>query len=259
MSEQNVLAEVKDRVLFLTLNRPKTLNLLDVQTRKDILRALKDHRKNDGTRCVVVSARGEVFSAGADLNHLLKLNKTEAKAYTKFVRSILDYVESYPKPTIGVVEGLAVGGGLELLLALDIVLASPEAKFGLTELNVGLIPGGGGSQRLPRLVGIRKAKEMIFTGSLISAQEALELRLVNRVVPKESLWEEVTQLCERIVLKSPLSLRVAKEAINETFYMELREGLDRENRMYPAVLTSEEARERIRGFLERRKSLQTKG
>ncbi len=199
-----------------------------------------------------------MFSAGADLNRLLRLNEAKANAYRKFVRSFLDYLESYPKPTIGEVEGLAVGGGLELLLALDIVVASTEAKFGLTELNVGLIPGGGGSQRLPRFVGVRKAKEMIFTGNLISAQEALELGLVNRVVPKQDLREEVKQLCDRIMLKSPVGLRLAKEAINQTLYMNLREGLNLENEMYLAVLTSDEARERMRGFLEKRKNHRVK-
>jgi enoyl-CoA hydratase/carnithine racemase len=207
---------------------------------------------------VVVSAPGKVFSAGADIKFLLQLDEVKAKEYTKFVRSFLDYLEGYPKPTIGEIEGVAVGGGLELLLALDIVIAGTDAKFGQTELNVGLIPGGGGTQRLPRIVGVRRGKEMIFTGNLISAQEAMEIGLVNKVVPTGDLTEEVKKLCEGIMRKSPESLRMAKEAINETYSMPLREGLDFENEMYPAVLTSAEGRRRMRSFLDKRKEPRAK-
>ena len=187
------------------------------------------------------------------MNYILELTPARARTYTRFVRSVLDYIEAYPKPTIGVVGGVAVGGALELLLALDLVIASTEARFGLTELNVGLVPGGGGSQRLPRFVGFRKAKEMIFTGGLISAQEALDIGLVNRVVPKEALTEEVEKLCERIKQKSPTGLKLSKEAINQGLYRNLREGLRVENRIYPSVAASSEAKERIRAFFEKRK------
>jgi enoyl-CoA hydratase len=253
VSSENILVEVNGGVLALTLNRPEKLNVLDLETRKSLVNAMKAHIHDDEVRCVLISSRGEAFSAGADLRYILELTPSKARAYTRFVRSVLDFVESYPKPTIAIVDGIAVGGALELLLVLDIVIASPNAKFGLTELNVGLIPGGGGSQRLPRLVGIRKAKEMVFTGSLISAEEALSLGLVNRVVAKESLMEEARRICDRIMSKNPRGLALAKRAINESMYENLAEGLRRENAMYQVVASSSEAKARIKSFLERRR------
>ena len=259
MPAESILVELRGDVLVLTLNRPETLNVLDVQTRRDLLTAMKSRETDDGVRCVVIAARGDVFSAGADLRYILELNDSEARDYASFVRSVLDYVEAYPKPTIGLVDGIAVGGALELLLTLDLVIATPGARFGLTELNVGLIPGGGGSQRLPRLVGVRKAKEMIFTGNLVPADEALSLGLVNKVVPKESLMDEAMKLCERIRSKSPTGLKLAKQAVNQSLYKELDEGLGLENAMYQSIVGSTDAKERIKNFLERRKQGAQKG
>jgi enoyl-CoA hydratase len=252
VSNGNIVVELRDGVLALTLNRPQKLNILDIDTRKALLKAFKEHEDDDRVRCVVLSSRGEVFSAGADLKYVIKLTPAKATGYAKFVKSILGYIEAYPKPTIGVVSGLAVGGALELLLVLDIVVASPEAKFGLTELNVGLIPGGGGSQRLPRQIGVRKAKEMIFTGELISAQEALDLGLVNRVVPREALVGEVDKICARIKEKSPVGLRLAKESVNRSYHSDCKEGLQRENRMYTSLLASADAKKRLKAFFEGR-------
>lgn len=251
--DESVLAEVDDGVLALTLNRPERLNVLDIETRKSLLGVLKAHATDAEVRCVLLSARGNVFSAGSDLRYILGLTPTKAKAYTKFVRSVLDSIEVYPKPTVGIVDGLAVGGGLEILLVLDIVIASPNARFGLTELNVGLMPGGGGTQRLPRVVGLRKAKEMILTGDLISAEEALALGLVNRVVARERLREEAKLVCDKLKSKGPLRLKLAKEAVNQSMYKSLREGLDTEGRMYRTVASSAEAKEGIKRFLERRR------
>ncbi len=180
-----MLWSVNDGVLTVELNRIPEMNILDVPMRKRILQVLRRHEKDDEVKCAVITARGDVFSAGADLNFLLGLRGNRAKSYAKFVREFLDYVAKYPKPTIGVVNGLAVGGGVELLMTLDIIIATPEARFGQTELKVGLIPGGGGTQRLPWTIGMKKAKEMVFTAGLISAQEAYEWGLVNRVVSKD--------------------------------------------------------------------------
>jgi len=259
VSSDSILVELKGGVLTLTLNRPEKLNVLDVGTRRELVSALKSLEGNHDVRCVVLASKGDVFSAGADLRHILELTEAEARDYTMFVRSVLDYIESYPKPTIALVDGLAVGGALELLLSLDIVIATPNARFGLTELNVGLIPGGGGSQRLPRMVGIRKAKEMVFTGELISAEEALALGLVNRVVPRERLMDEATKMCERIIAKSPSGLRLAKQSLNQSIYREMAEGLKLENSSYESVVASADAKERIRAFLEKRRAADTKG
>ena len=253
LSNENILVELNGGALCLTFNRPERLNVLDMETRKELVAVLKAHEGNESVKCVVISSKGNVFSAGADLNYILGLTPAKAAEYAEFVRTVLDYVEAYPKPTIGLVNGTAVGGALELLLTLDLLIATSNAKFGLTELNVGLIPGGGGSQRLPRMVGIRKAKQMIFTGSLISADEALARGLVNMVVSEDALAKETRKLCERIESKSATGLRLAKLALNHSLHKSLEEGLRQESTLYETVVSSTEAKERIRKFLEKRK------
>jgi enoyl-CoA hydratase len=245
-----VLWDVHEGVLTIELNRVREMNILDVPTRKRILAILRRHEEDDAVKCAVIGARGDVFSAGADLHFLSGLRESRAHSYTKFVRQFLDYLENYPKPTIGVVKGVAVGGGVELLMALDLVIATPESRFGQTELKVGLIPGGGGTQRLPRFVGLRKAKEMVFTAGLISAQEAYEWGLVNRVVPRESILLETEKLCEKLKSMNPSNLRLAKELMNKGSGMNLADGLIMESDAYTAVLVSPEAKAAIRGFLK---------
>jgi enoyl-CoA hydratase len=248
-----VLWDVQDGVLSVELNRIRERNILDVPTRKRILQILKRYEKDDTIKCVVVSARGDIFSAGADLNFLLRLRESRAKSYAKFVREFLGYVENYPKPTMGVVSGLAVGGGLELLMALDMVIATPQARFGQTELKVGLIPGGGGTQRLPRLVGMRKAKEMVFTADLISAQEAYEWGLVNRVVPEESVLLETKKLCEKLSSMSQSNLRLVKDLINKGSSVGLADALQMESEHYSKILDSPKTKAAIKAFLKRKK------
>jgi enoyl-CoA hydratase len=242
--------DFRDGVLTVELNRVREMNILDVPTRKRILQVLRRHEDDDAVKCAVITARGSVFSAGADLNFLLGLRGKRAKSYAKFVRDFLDYLENYPKPTIGVVTGLAVGGGVELLMALDIIIATPEARFGQTEMKVGLIPGGGGTQRLPRSVGLRKAKEMVFTGGLISAQEAYEWGLVNRVVPRESVLLEVKKLCDRLKSMNQSNLRLVKQLMTKGSSMDLTSALRMESETYSAVLDSREAKTAIRAFLK---------
>ncbi|MDA4121289.1 MAG: enoyl-CoA hydratase/isomerase family protein [Thaumarchaeota archaeon] len=252
MRGSGIDSSISDKVLKITLNRPDRMNILGVEIRRRMLDLLRAHESDENVRCVVISSSGPVFSAGADLNYLVSLDKKGAKAYSKFVRSFLQYLEEYPKPTIGLVRGLAVGGGLELLMTLDVVIATPNARLGQTELNVGLIPGGGGTQRLPRLVGLRKAKEMVYTGALISAQEALSIGLVNKVVEEDQLEAESSLICNKIQSKSPAGLRMAKEAMNAGRSMSLDEALKLESRLYSRALSGPEAKRRIRAFLQRR-------
>jgi len=248
----SVRANISDGVLELLLNRPEMLNVLDVEARREILSSLKENEDKDEVRCVVFRSTGRAFSAGADVRHLRSLDRNGGLRYTRFVQKFLSYVENYPKPTIGVAEGIAVGGGLELLMALDILVATREARFGQTELNVGMIPGGGGTQRLPRIVGIRRAKEMLFTGSLIDAETAERFGLVSRVVDKEKLHEALLQMLSSIKKKSPLSLRLAKEATNQGFRETLSDGLKRERKLYLRALMSNDGKEGMDAFLEKR-------
>ncbi len=245
-----MLSDVRDGVLTIELNRVQEMNILDLPTRRRILAILKKHEEDDAVKCVVIGARGDVFSAGADLNFLFGLRGSRAHSYAKFVRQFLDYVENYPKPTIGVVRGIAVGGGVELLMALDMIIATPEARFGQTELKVGLIPGGGGTQRLPRSIGLRKAKEMVFTGGLVPAQVAYEWGLVNHVVPKESILQETEKICEKLNSMNPSNLRLVKELMNKGSSMSLADALIMESDAYTSVLDSPEAKAAIKGFLK---------
>jgi enoyl-CoA hydratase len=250
---KNLIVRLRDGVLTITINRPQALNILDLATRKELLGVLRSCEFKEKVRCVVITARGELFSAGADLKYLLSLDRKSASRYASFVRRFLSYVENYPKPTVGAVNGTAMGGGLELLLTLDIVISSSEARFGQTELNVGLIPGGGGSQRLPRLIGVRRAKKMIYTGELISAQEAFELGLISTVVEKEKVMEEALKVCETMKARSPLALKLAKRAITLALSKTIEDGLELETRLYKTILTSEDGREGMKAFLEKRK------
>jgi enoyl-CoA hydratase len=248
----NILVGHSEGILTITLNRPEQLNILDRKTREEILAALKENEVNPDVRCVLINANGEAFSAGADLNHLISLRGAEARRYAAFVRSFLKYVEGYPRPTVGAAQGRAVGGGLELLMTLDMVVASKDARFGQTELNVGLIPGGGGSQRLPRLVGLRKAKEMVYTGKLMSAEEALAAGLVNVVADRASLLREALEICRVVSSKSLLALKLAKKAMNES-QAGVGRGLLLESGLYSRMLGSRDAKEGMRAFLEKRR------
>lgn len=253
MPDTRVKADVADGVLTIELESDNGMNLLSVKTRKELMEVLRAYESDDALCCVLISSHGRAFSAGADLKEVVGLTPKEARTYSRFVRSFLEYVEGYAKPTMALVDGLALGGGLELLMTLDIVLASPRSSFGQTELNVGLIPGGGGSQRLPRIVGVRRAKEMIFTGSLISAKEASEAGLVTRVVDADRLRAEAAGIIQRLRTKSHGNLRLVKKAINEGLWKGQASGLELESRLYSEVLGSQETKKEIRNFLERRK------
>lgn len=245
---KEITVSINNNALTITLNRPERLNTLTINLRKEIMDVLKRH-KDDDIACVIFDSAGDVFSAGADIRYLLSLKGKDVNKYAKFVLSFLKYIENYPKITIGLVKGIAVGGGLELLLALDIVIASPEAKFGQTEVKLGLIPGGGGTQRLTKIVGVRKAKELIFTGRLISAEEALRIGLINQVADKSKLFEEAMNYCALLDSMSKLALRLAKKAVNASLQKPLNEGLIFENMLYQIALWSNESRKRMSAFL----------
>lgn len=251
-NEGEVIFKVKGSYLVIEINRPEKNNVLNNDVRGQMVDFLKKYENDGKIKCVIFTSNGKNFSAGADLKNLLSLNEKSVKEYTDFVRSFLKYIQDYPKVTIGAVHGIAVGGGLELLLALDLVIAAEDARFGQTELNVGLIPGGGGTQRLIRAAGVRKAREMIFTGRLIKVEEAYEYGLINRVVPVENLMEEAEKLAVRISEKSSLSISLAKRAINSQ-WSPLAEAFDLESDLYSKILLSEDGKEGMSAFLEKRK------
>lgn len=237
----------------ITINRPEVMNALNVDVRKEILLALDDAESDPCVRAVVITGAGEkAFSAGADIRMFQTMNAVDAKAYLQISKGASKRIESFPKPVIAAVNGYAIGGGLEIAMSCDVIVASENARFGQSEINVGIIPGVGGTQRLPRIIGLKKAKEMIFTGDLIDSNKALEIGLVNSVVPQGDLNRSVESLVEKIVSKSPLILRLAKEALNSSA-AGLSTGLDYESALFALCFSSYDQKEGASAFLEKRK------
>jgi enoyl-CoA hydratase len=247
----------KENYARITINRPEVMNALNVGVRKEIISALDLALADDKIRAVVLTGAGEkAFSAGADLKMFLTMTPFQAKKYLKVSKGASAKLEGFPKPVIAAVNGFAIGGGLELAMSCDIIIASENAKFGQSELNVGVIPGVGGTQRLPRLVGLKRAKEMIFTGELIDAQEAMRVGLVNKVVKQSELLLAVESLTDKISQKSPVILRLAKEALNRS-NAGLKDGLDFESSLFALCFSTKDQKEGAAAFLEKRKPMFT--
>ena len=249
-----ILCDKPNRNYFrITINRPEVMNALNLEVRKEILAALESAEKDEEVKAVVLTGSGEkAFSAGADIKMFQNMTPNLAREYLKITKGAADRIENFPKPVIAAINGYAIGGGLELAMACDMIIASENAKFGQGEINVGIIPGVGGTQRLPRLVGLQKAKEMVFTGDLINADEALWIGLANKVVPQLELAREVESLVEKIAAKSPIILSLAKEALNKSA-SGLREGLDFESTLFAFCFSTEDQKEGTSAFLEKRK------
>lgn len=253
MSYQNILLETKDRISILTINRPDKRNALNQATRDEILQALDTLRGTAESRILILTGAGDkAFIAGADINEFEGRTALTQRESMK-ERRIFDAVEEFPKPVIAMINGFCLGGGMELALACDLRIASDAAKFGQPEINLGIIPGGGGTQRLTRLVGEGKAMELILTGDIIDAVQAKAIGLVNEVVTPAELQPRVTAIAARIAEKSPVALQMAKEAVKSASRMNLREGLERETDLFCLTFNSEDKAEGVRAFLEKRK------
>src|SRR5436853_4555950 len=220
-SYETLLVERRGRVAVITINRPAKLNALNIQTRAEGAAALDELREDESVRVVVITGAGEkAFVAGADIAEFEgRTSITQRDVMT--ARSLFTAVDSFPKPVVAMINGFCLGGGCELALACDLRVAGENARFGQPEINLGIIPGGGGTQRLTRLVGEGKAMELILTGDLIDANEAKALGLVNDVVPGAQLQQRVMALASKIVEKSPVALRMAKESVKNASRMNL--------------------------------------
>jgi len=250
---ENVILDRRERVAVLTINRPDKMNALNVATRSDIGAALDELRGDETVRVVVVTGAGEkAFIAGADITEFAGRTAHEQRAVMQAMR-VFNQLEEFPKPVIAAINGFCLGGGCELALACDLRIASDRAKLGQPEINLGIIPGGGGTQRLTRLVGEGKAMELILTGKIIPAQEALAIGLVNEVVSPEALEHRVIEIAAGIAEKSPIALQAAKEAVKTAARANLREGLDREIDLFALCFASDDKEEGVRAFVEKRK------
>jgi enoyl-CoA hydratase len=254
MSYTAIVYELADGVATITLNRPDVLNAMNNAMRTELLELFAGLRSDEAVRAVVVTGAGErAFCAGADIREFL-----EPPVPTRFreERKRLDFrreMDRCPQPIIAAIRGFALGGGLELALACDIRIAAEDAQLGLTEINLAIIPGGGGTQRLPRLVGRGKALEMILTGMRIPASEALRIGLVERVVPVAELLPAAQALAKSIAEKAPIALRYAKEAVVSGLELPLADGLRVENDLATLLRTTEDRVEGARAFVEKRK------
>ena len=253
MVYQNILLETKDRISTLTINRPDKRNALNQATRDEIFQALDSLQGSTDSRVLIVTGAGDkAFIAGADISEFEGRTSLSQREAMKSLR-VFDAIEDFPKPVIAMINGFCLGGGLELALACDLRFASDNAKLGQPEINLGIIPGGGGTQRLTRLIGEGKSMELILTGDLIEAAQAKELGLVNDVFIPNELRDRVRALAARIAEKSPIALRMAKEAVKTASRTTLREGLSRETDLFCLTFGSEDKEEGVRAFLEKRK------
>lgn len=248
-----LIYEKTENVAWLTINRPEVYNAMNDALRREIFEALEDSRDDDSVRVIVITGSGDkAFSAGADISEFPKLNSADQVKRHYGKTSVTNFLRQIPKPIIAMVNGLALGGGCELVMACDIVIASDAAKFGQPEVRVGVIPGAGGTQVLPRLIGEKKAKELIFTGMSITANEALQMGMINRVVPAEKLKESVTELVSVLVRRSPVILKIAKAAVNRSLETTLSTGLLYESDLFGLCFGTADQKEGAKAFLEKR-------
>jgi enoyl-CoA hydratase len=250
---ETILVERRNGVAIITINRPEKRNALNIQTRSEGAAVLDELRVDDAVRVVVFTGAGDkAFVAGADIAEFA--NRTAiTQREVMLERSLFNAIDGFPKPVIAMINGYCLGGGCELALACDIRIASEKASFGQPEINLGIIPGGGGTQRLTRLVGEGKAMELILTGAIIDAQTAFTIGLVNHVVPVDQLETKTMEIANRIAEKSPIALRLAKEAVKIASRSSLDEGLRREVDLFALCFSSEDKDEGVSAFLEKRK------
>lgn len=254
MGYKNILFEMSGGIATITFNRPKALNALNAALLDELKDALGNVADNEDVRVLVLTGAGDKsFVAGADITELATFNTLQAKVFAGKGQSVISRIQELAIPVIAAVNGFALGGGSEMALACDFIYASENAMFGLPEISLGVIPGFGGTQRLPRLIGSNRAKEMIFTGKMIPAQEAEKIGLVNLVVPPASLMEETLKTAEAIAAKGKVSLRAAKQAIDNGLNVDLATGCRIEIDAFAICMASEDGKEGTRAFIEKRK------
>jgi len=251
---ENLLIERDGPIAIITVNRPKVLNALNSQTMDELRRAMLSFRYDDSVRAVVITGAGEkAFIAGADINELAVQSPTSGRDHAMRGQHVLDLIENLGKPVIAAINGYALGGGCELAMACTIRIAADTAKIGQPEINLGLIPGYAGSQRLPRLIGAGRALELLLTGEQITAPEAHRLGLVNRVVPAANLLAEARTLAAALAAKAPIAVRYIIDSVHKGLQMSFSDAQVFEATLFGLVASTEDMREGTRAFLEKRK------
>lgn len=254
MSDETLLLSERDgAVLTLTINRPKALNALDAPTMRALTEAMISVAAAPEIRCIILTGAGEkAFVAGADIAAMVNLGSWQARSFTELGHALGDAMEALPIPIIGAVNGFALGGGCELAVACDFIYASRTAKFGQPEVNLGLIPGFGGTQRLPRRIGVARARELLYTGELIGADEALRIGLVNKVFEPGELLPKARATAAVIASKPPLAVADAKRALRRSEELPLSAGNQLEQQLFAGLFATADRKEGMQAFLEKR-------
>jgi enoyl-CoA hydratase len=249
----NVLYEVRGHVALLTISRPEALNALNTDTLKDLEQVLNQAEADENVYVLVITGAGKAFVAGADISQMKDFTAVEARAFGEYGNSVFAKIENSAKPVIAAVNGYALGGGCELSMACDIRLAGTKAKFGQPEVGLGITPGFGGTQRLPRLVGASKAKELILTAGTIGAEEAARIGLVSRVLPDEELLDAALELADKIASNAQIAVRQSKAAISNGTQVDIQTGLAYEVQAFAVCFATEDQKDAMTAFVNKDK------
>ena len=254
MSYETIIFEKEGEVAIIKFNRPKALNAINPQVLGEVNSALDDIESDTSVKVLILTGEGDkAFVAGADISVMVNLTPLQAREFSEKGQEVLFHLERLPIPVISCVNGFALGGGTEIALASDFIYASENAKFGQPEINLGIIPGFGGTQRLSRLIGKNIAKELCLTGAMISAQDAREIGLVNKVFPPERLWEETMKTATLMASKGKIALRAVKQCIDRGFDLNLHSGCHMESDAFGLCMASPDGKEGLSAFVEKRK------
>ena len=253
MNFSNLLIDIEDGIAVVTINRPAALNALSADIIEELATAFETLKKDAAVACVILTGSGpKAFVAGADIAAMQALDAVSATHFARLGHAVLRDIENFPKPVIAAVNGFALGGGCELAMACDIRIAAENARFGQPEVNLGVIPGFGGTLRLSRLVGKGRAKELIFTGDMIDAQEAYRIGLANKVVAAEELLAEARRMAKKIAAKGPVAVRFAKESVDSGLEMDLDRACRYEADLFGLCFATADQKEGMQAFLDKR-------
>lgn len=253
MAYNTLLLEIANSIALLKVNRHQAMNALNQEVLLELLAVFQELEKDVNVRAIILTGEGKAFVAGADIKEMLSMTAQEARRFSKIGHTLMETMGSIGKPIIAAINGFALGGGMELALACDFIFASDDAKFGQPEINLGIIPGFGGTQRLARLIGKAQAKELIYTGQMIGAQEAKELGIVNKVFPAGALLAEAQKAASMIASKGAWTLRLAKSAIEGGYDLDIKSGCQIEGDSFGLCFSHPDQKEGMTAFLEKRK------
>ncbi len=253
MSFENLLVDVADGIATITINRPQVLNALNTETLTELKQAFSEMDANDDVKVIILTGTGKAFVAGADISEMRPLNAIEGRNFGLLGQSVFTFIENLSKPVIAAVNGFALGGGTELALSCDFIYASEKAKFGQPEVGLGVTPGFGGTQRLPRRVGMAMAKELIYSGRMINGATAKDIGLANAVVSPEELMDAVMKAAGEIASKGQVSVKMSKAAINRGMDVDINSALAIEADAFGLCFATEDQKEGMAAFVEKRK------